>query len=79
LDDVAVSNEEISFGSTPLLPGSVEEVEFSVVLNSKKGSENSNKLQGNISYILRIVVVCNNTEFDSLDEYVFSVRNNNEY
>lgn len=29
--------------------------------------------------MLRIIVLCRNAEFDSLDEYVFSVRSNNYY
>ena len=29
--------------------------------------------------MLRVIAKCNNTEFDALDEYVFSVRSNDRF
>jgi hypothetical protein len=31
------------------------------------------------AYLLRVIAVCHNTEFNDLDEYVFSVRSNERF
>jgi 5S rRNA maturation endonuclease (ribonuclease M5) len=36
LEDLLLSKERILFGGVPLLPGAIEEVDFSVILNSKQ-------------------------------------------
>ena len=56
------------FGRSILFPGSIEEFDISMNLIENNLDSNFDPLN------LRIVVRCNNEEFDELDEYVFSVR-----
>ena len=35
--------------------------------------------ENNSTFMLRVIAKCNNVEFDSLDEYVFSVRSNERF
>ena len=58
-----------------MFPGSIEEVDVAISLKEEILEENttSNPL------MLRVIAKCNNPEFDSLDEYVFSVRSNERF
>jgi hypothetical protein len=53
-----------------LYPGSIDEVELSIGLRQDILPDED----PNAAYLLRIVALCNNVEFNELDEYVFSVR-----
>lgn len=58
-----------------MFPGSIEEIDVSIMLKEDVVSDsNQNDL-----YLLRVIAKCNNSEFDALDEYVFSVRSNDKY
>jgi hypothetical protein len=58
-----------------LYPGSIDEVELSIGLRQDILPDED----PNAAYLLRIVALCNNVEFNELDEYVFSVRSNERY
>lgn len=79
LDDtkyfVDISKPNIPFGKSVLFPGSIEEVDLSIGLKDDSLSES----ETSDPYMLRVIAKCSNPEFDSLDEYVFSVRSNDRF
>ena len=56
---------EIKFNN--VLPGNIFEESFDIFNKSKE------------SIVLKINTICLNQEFETLDEYVYSIRKNNNY
>ncbi len=72
---VEISKQNIPFGKGVLFPGSIEEVDVSIGLKEDSMPDPDN----NEPFMLRVIAKCTNTEFDALDEYVFSVRSNDRF
>lgn len=70
-----ISRTNINFERNVLYPGSIDEVELTVGLKEEMLQSADNET----AYLLRIIALCSNTEFNDLDEYVFSVRSNERY
>ena len=64
-----INREEIAFGKSSLYPGSIEEIDVSILLKEDIADENAGT-----AFMLRVIAKCSQKQFDDLDEYVFSVR-----
>lgn len=58
-----------------LYPGSIDEVELAIGLKDDILPDED----PNSAYLLRVIAICSNKEFNDLDEYVFSVRSNERF
>lgn len=70
-----LTRNNISFDRGIIFPGSIDEVELAVGLRDDAIPDDDPAA----AYLLRIIALCSNTEFNDLDEYVFSVRSNERY
>lgn len=70
-----LSRTSVTFNKGTLFPGSIEELELTIKLKDEVLPDEDPKA----AYLLRVVAICNNAEFNDLDEYVYSVRSNDRF
>ena len=70
-----LTRNNIIFDRNVIYPGSIDEVELTIGLREDALPDDD----PSAAYLLRIIALCSNAEFNDLDEYVFSVRSNERY